>query len=62
MVSTAVGALEVDNSTDHVPGGGGDGLRDISVAEARQEEEGEQDGPKHAGAACGLEMRRCHML
>ena len=61
MASAAVGSLKVDDSTNHVTGGGGDGLRDISVAEARQEE-GEQDGPKHAGAAFGLEMWRCHML
>ena len=60
--SIAVGALEVDNSAYHVTGGGGDSLGDISVA-ARQEE-GEQDGegPKHAGAAVGLEMRRCHLF
>ena len=62
VVSIAVGALEGYNRTDHVTGGGGDGLGDISVA--APQEEGEQDGesPKHAGAALGLEMRRCHLL
>ena len=62
MGSIAMGALKGHNGTYHVAGGGGDGLGDISVA--GRQEEGEQDGegPKHAEAAVGLEMRRCHLL
>ena len=60
--SIAVGALEVDNSAYHVTGGGGDSLGDISVAARQEEEEQDGEGPKHAGAAVGLEMRRCHLF
>ena len=60
--SIAVGALEVDNSAHHVTGGGGDSLGDISVAAGQEEEEQDGEGPKHAGAAVGLEKRRCHLL
>ena len=57
-----MGALEGHDSTDHVTGGCRDSLGDISVAARQEEGEPDGEGPKHAQAALGLEMMRCHLL